>query len=130
MLLKNGIKLLEEIEGSGSAARKGDRVVYSIKILLNQGDEVRLDEAIGKDLPGLMIEENDGRICIVHSLILGKRQSIAGVENSLMGMKAGGFRKVRVSPHLAYRDQGIPGLIPENAVVVIEIWLRSVATDS
>jgi FKBP-type peptidyl-prolyl cis-trans isomerase len=41
-------------------------------------------------------------------------------------MKAGGYRKVRVSPHLAYREKGIAGLIPENAVLVIEIWLREI----
>jgi FKBP-type peptidyl-prolyl cis-trans isomerase len=39
-------------------------------------------------------------------------------------MKAGGYRKV--SPHLAYREKGMAGLIPENAVLVIEIWLREI----
>jgi FKBP-type peptidyl-prolyl cis-trans isomerase len=39
-------------------------------------------------------------------------------------MNVGGYRKVRISPHLAYRDKGIPGLIPPNAVLICEIWLR------
>jgi FKBP-type peptidyl-prolyl cis-trans isomerase len=43
-------------------------------------------------------------------------------------MKPGGYRKVKVSPHLAYGERGIPGLIPTNAVLVIEIWLRQVLT--
>ncbi len=43
-----------------------------------------------------------------------------------MGMRVGGFRKVRVSPHLAYRDRGLPGLIPPDAVLNISVWLRDV----
>jgi FKBP-type peptidyl-prolyl cis-trans isomerase len=41
-------------------------------------------------------------------------------------MKVGGYRKVRISPHLAYRDKGLPELIPPHAVLVAEIWLRAV----
>ena len=40
MRLKSGIKLLEQREGTGEPARKGDRVIYNMKILLNRGDEV------------------------------------------------------------------------------------------
>ncbi len=63
---------------------------------------------------------------IDHTIVLGRRQAIAGVEQALMGMRAGGYRKVRVSPHLAYRDKGIPDLIPPNAVLICEIWLRNI----
>ena len=41
-----------------------------------------------------------------------------------MGMKIGGYRKIRVSPHLAYRDEGISNLVPPDSVLVVEIWLR------
>jgi FKBP-type peptidyl-prolyl cis-trans isomerase len=47
------------------------------------------------------------------------------VEHALMGMKAGGYRKVRIGPHRAYRDKGIPDLIPPGAVLAVEIWLRA-----
>jgi FKBP-type peptidyl-prolyl cis-trans isomerase len=53
-----------------------------------------------------------------------RRKAIAGVEYGLLGMKAGGYRKVRTSPHLAYRDKGIPDLIPPDEVLICEIWLR------
>lgn len=43
-----------------------------------------------------------------------------------MGMKVGGYRKVRVSPHLAYRDKDIPNLIPPDTVLICEIWLRDI----
>jgi len=62
---------------------------------------------------------------IDHSLVLGRRQAIPGVEHALMGMKVGGYRKVRVSPHLVYRDKGIPDLAPPDAVLICQIWLRN-----
>jgi FKBP-type peptidyl-prolyl cis-trans isomerase len=40
-------------------------------------------------------------------------------------MKVDGYRKVRVSPHLAYRDKGIPDLAPPDAVLICQIWLRN-----
>ena len=61
---------------------------------------------------------------IDHTIVLGRREAMAGVEHALMGMNVGGYRKVRVSPHLAYRNKGIPDLIPPNAVLICEIWLR------
>ncbi len=128
MGIKRGIKLLEEVEGNGKTAQKGDRVVYNLRIFLNQGDEVPLNEIQSKNLPQHMIRVEGNRKFIDHTILLGKRQAIAAVEHSLVGMKEGGYRKVRASPHLAYQEKGIPGLIPENAVLIIELWLREVTS--
>ena len=46
------------------------------------------------------------------------------VEKTLVGMRAGGFREVLVSPHLAYRDAGVPGRIPPGALLRIRLWVR------
>ncbi len=128
MNIKRGIKLLEEVEGNGKTAQKGDRVVYNLRIFLNQGDEVPLNEIRSKNLPQHMVRTDGNNKFIDHTILLGKRQAIAAVEHSLVGMKEGGYRKVRASPHLAYREKGIPGLIPENAVLIIELWLREVTS--
>ena len=122
----SGLKLLEEREGVGTPAKKGDRVVYNTRIFLNQGDEVMLNETQVEHLPQDMIRVEGGVIFVDHKTMLGSRQTIAGVEHVLMGMKVGGYRKVRISPHLAYRDKGIPDLIPPDAVLICEIWLRHV----
>ena len=66
-------------------------------------------------------EWKGGVTCVDHTIVLGRRQAIAGVEHALVGMKVGGYRKVRVSPYLAYRDKGIPDLIPPDAVLICEI---------
>jgi hypothetical protein len=38
----SGLKLLEEQEGTGAPAKKGDRVVYNSRIFLNKGGEVQI----------------------------------------------------------------------------------------
>jgi FKBP-type peptidyl-prolyl cis-trans isomerase len=125
----SGLKLLEEQEGEGRQAQKGDRVVCNTRIFLNQGDEVPLNDLQMKQLPKEMVRVVDGVTFIDHTIELGRRQAIAGVEHALLGMKVGGYRKVRISPDLAYRDKGVPDLIPPNAVLVAEIWLRAVVEE-
>ena len=44
MKAKSGIKLLDDREGSGAPAKKGDKVIYNVRIHLNKGDEVLLNE--------------------------------------------------------------------------------------
>ena len=43
MKFLRGLKLLGEREGTGVPARKGDRIVYNVRIFLSQGDEVPLN---------------------------------------------------------------------------------------
>ena len=121
----SGLKILAEQEGEGQPAQKGDRVTYNCRIFLNKGDEVMLNAKQVDQLPKDMIRVVEGERFVDHKTVLGSRQTIAGVEHALTGMKAGGYRKVRVSPHLAYRETGIPDLIPPGAVLVVEIWLRA-----
>ena len=122
----SGLTLLDEREGTGAPAQKGDRVVYNTRMFLNRGDVVPLNDVQAKRLPKEMVRVEAGTTFVDHTIVLGRRQAIPGVEHALMGMKAGGYRKVRMSPHLAYRDTGIPELIPSNAVLVVEIWLRAI----
>jgi FKBP-type peptidyl-prolyl cis-trans isomerase (trigger factor) len=126
MNLRSGIKLLNEIEGAGPPAKKGDQVVYNLKIFLNKGDEVPLNQMQAKHLPQEMLRNVAGYQFADHKTTLGSRDAIAGVEYTLTGMKKGGYRKVRVSPHLAYRDKGLPGLISSGAVLILEVWLREI----
>jgi FKBP-type peptidyl-prolyl cis-trans isomerase len=36
-------------------------------------------------------------------------------------MRVGGTRRLEIAPHLAYGDKGVPGMIPENALIISEI---------
>ena len=126
----SGLKLLDEREGEGRLAKKCDLVVYNTRIFLNQGDEVPLNELQEKHVHQDMLRVEGGITFFGHKTLLGSRQTMAGVEHALMGMKVGGYRKVRVSPHLAYRDEGIPDLIPPDAVLICEVWLRNIVGSS
>ena len=122
----SGLKLLEEREGEGIPANKGDRVLFHMTLFLNKGDEVPLNETQAQHLPKEMIRVVDGRTFVDRRIVLGRREAIAGVEHALIGMKAGGYRKVRISPHLAYQDKGISDLVPPDSVLICEIWLRDI----
>ena len=124
--LARGITLLTEVEGQGTPATLGDRIVFNMKIWLNRGDEVPLNTIQSQHVPEQMVRCVAGEKFVDHTATLGRREVIAGVERSLMDMRTGGYRKIRVSPHLAYREKGLPGLIPEHAVLVVELWLREI----
>lgn len=126
MKIKSGIKLLAEVEGQGVPAKKGDVVVFNTRLYRNQGEEIPLSEQQLQYIPAEMIRTVDGLPMIDHRTTLGRRQIMAGAEYALYGMKSGGYRKIRVSPHLAYRDKGLGDLIPANAVLIVEIWLREI----
>jgi FKBP-type peptidyl-prolyl cis-trans isomerase len=128
--LSSGLDVIEDHAGSGRAAERGDRVTYNVRIFLNRGDEVPLNETQAQHLPQHLLRYEGSRVLVDHTIVLGSREAAAGIERSLLGMRAGGHRKVRIGPHLAYREKGIPGLIPPNAVLTAEIWMGEVMPPS
>jgi FKBP-type peptidyl-prolyl cis-trans isomerase len=48
------------------------------------------------------------------------------LEYGVEGMRVGGERRLRVAPHLAYRDQAIPGQVPARAVLEFHVTLLRV----
>jgi FKBP-type peptidyl-prolyl cis-trans isomerase 2 len=129
MKLKRGIKLLEQREGIGEPAKKGDRILYNLKMFLHRGEEIPLNERQAERLPAEMIRTVGDYRFVEHRMTLGRRDAIAGVEDSLIGMKKDGYRKVEISPHLAFGEKGLPGLVPANAVLFIELWLREIVAE-
>jgi len=67
MRLRSGLKLLDEREGSGEPAKKGDRIIYNLKIYLNKGEEVPINERQAEHLPEKMIRigEDGHRLVII-----------------------------------------------------------------
>ena len=129
MKLPSGLEILEDHEGSGPIAEVGHTIIYNVRIFLNHGDEVPMNEIHEKrGLPDEQVRCESDQIFIDHKSTLGRRHAIAGIEKALLRMRVGGFRKVRVSPHLAYGHRGLPGLIPPDAVLNISLWLREIVT--
>jgi FKBP-type peptidyl-prolyl cis-trans isomerase len=104
--MTSGIRLIEDIEGTGRETTKGDTVEFESQGYLNHGE---------------LIQDR-----LMMTTKIDTRDVIAGIENALLGMKVGGYRKVKVSTHLGYRDEGVTGIIPTNAVLVYELWLHRI----
>jgi FKBP-type peptidyl-prolyl cis-trans isomerase len=101
----------EDLEvGAGPTAGRGCIVEVEYSLFLSRGDCVR---------------ENTK-----YSFRIGERRVIAGLEYGVEGMRAGGKRRIRVSPHLAYRDGGVPDKIPANAVLEFRVSLITVWSPS
>ena len=104
---KPGIKILSDNPGTGPELQKGDRVRLRYDIKLNRGDFLAKDqEAVWT---------------------VGDRNFVAGFRYGLEGMRAGGTRRFRASPHLCYRDAEL-GEIPKNAVLICDIKSVEVLT--
>jgi hypothetical protein len=69
----SGLKLLDEREGAGTLAKKGDHVVYNARLFLNQGDEVPLNDLQAEQLPKEVVRVEEGSTFIDHTIVLGRR---------------------------------------------------------
>jgi hypothetical protein len=93
---KKGIRIKDLTIGIGRGAEPGTVAVIKYQGFLNRGDRV----ASSDDQPG-------GE----YRFEVGRRDPTAMLESSVIGMREGGTREARVSPHLAYRE-GTPDQDP------------------
>jgi FKBP-type peptidyl-prolyl cis-trans isomerase len=102
--MASGIKIEDLVIGTGPQVERGQAVTIRWRGLLNRGDEF-----------------GNGEV----SFVAGSRQVILGLSRGVIGMRVGGVRRIRVSPHLGYRDRGAGGM-PANAVMVFEVKLLGI----
>jgi FKBP-type peptidyl-prolyl isomerase-like protein len=89
---------------------------------LSRGDPVRWTQPSGVvDRPGI----TDDGTTLVTTLRVDRVSMFAGLFYGVEGMRVGGTRRLRVAPHLAYREAGLPGIIPPNALLTVEIEIVS-----
>ena len=99
------------IAGTGAAAKSGDQLsVAYVGVLRANGKE--FDSSWKRNTP--------------FNLQLGAGQVIKGWDQGLVGMKAGGRRRLTIPAELAYGATGQPPTIPANAALVFDIDLKSV----
>jgi len=120
MWLRKGVKLLEEEVGGGPAIERQHWYVLAIRISLSRGDVVRHPEkCLGHQMDENRKIQEDGYF--LHRVRIDRENLVGGIFYAVLGMRVGGFRKVTIAPHLAYREKGIPDLIPPNAKLTAEI---------
>lgn len=115
--MRSGIEILEDTPGDGPEVERQHTYLVRLKMWLNRGDPVRWDAPWG--LIDRARLEDDGET-LVSDLRIDRENLVAGLFYGVQGMRVGGRRRLRISPHLAYGEKGVPGLVPGNAVVVVE----------
>ncbi len=117
-MTNSGIKLISDTPGEGVEIERQHVYQVRLKMWLNQGEPVRWERPWG------MIDrarlEDDGATLIT-DLRVDRENLFAGLFKGIEGMRIGGRRKLKISPHLAYGEVGIPGRIPPGAVIIAEI---------
>lgn len=103
---RGGVEYEDVKLGDGPTADRGTRVEVRYNLFLDRGEQ---------------IQENQ-----LYTFRVGKRRVIPGLEYGVEGMRVGGERRLRVAPHLAYRDQAIPGQVPARAVLEFHVTLLRV----
>ena len=105
---RGGVEYEDVKLGEGPTAHRGAKVEVRFNLFLDRGDLVQEDQH--------------------YAFRVGKRRAIPGLEYGVEGMRVGGERRLRIAPHLAYRDQAIPGLVPARAVLEFRVTLLRVDT--
>ena len=113
-----GIRLIEDAAGDGPAVERGRVYRVKLKMWLNKGQSIIWEHPWGS-IDRARLE--DGGSTLVTDLRIDREHLFAGLFQGIEGMRVGGRRKLRISPHLAYGSKGIPGRIPPDAVILAEI---------
>jgi len=87
MKISKGIKLLEEIEGTGQVAKKGCEATYNLRAYLNKGDEININYS-DQVVPVSLVTQDDKGKLINFTCFIGMMR---------------GFRSGRVHPN---RNEG------------------------
>ena len=117
-MTRPGIKLLDDEPGAGALIERKRVYQIRLRMWLNQGEPIRWERPWG--LIDRAYLEDDGAT-LVSDLRIDRENLFAGLFQGIDGMRIGGRRKLKISPHLAYGERGIPGRVPPGAVIVAEI---------
>lgn len=104
------LQISDERAGKGVAAKTGDSLTLNYK---------------GSLLDGSVFDQSYGRSPF--SFVLGQGQVIRGWDQGLLGMKAGGKRRLLIPASLGYGAQGAGEKIPGGATLKFEVELLKIS---
>jgi len=117
-MARPGITRLEDRPGDGAPIMRQHVYRVRLRMWLNKGEAIRWEYPSGPIDRAVL--EDDGATLIT-DLRIDRENLIAGLFQGIEGMRIGGRRKLKISPHLAYGGNGIPGRIPPDAAILAEI---------
>jgi hypothetical protein len=120
--IKPGVELLSETFGQGPAVQRRSHYQVSLRMSLSGGEPVRWDRPWGL-LTHARVED-DGAVMIT-DVRVDRVSLVAGLFYGIQGMRVGGTRTLRIAPHLAYGEEGVPGVVPANALLTVEMAVLS-----
>ena len=118
--LRVGLTQLLDIPGNGEPVRRQHTYRIRLRLWLNRGEPVRWQTAWG---PVGIARLDDNGETLITEVRIDRSSLVNGLFYGVEGMRVGGTRRLEISPHLAYGDRGVPGVIPERAVLVAEITI-------
>ena len=102
--------IVEVKKGSGVPAKMGDQITAEYTLTLPDG-------TVLVDITGFKS----------HTWTIGDETVIVGVDESVIGMRPGGIRKVTLPPDLHYGEDGYAdGVVPPDTTLTLRIKLSSV----
>ena len=107
---QDGLKIQDEIVGTGAEAKSGNTVTVNYLGTLENG--TKFDSSYDRNTP--------------FTTQIGVGAVIKGWDEGIVGMKVGGKRKLIIPPSLGYGEQGAGSAIPPNATLVFEVELLGV----
>ena len=116
--MKPGVDIVADTPGTGSLVERHGWYDVRLQMWLSGGDPVRWTEAWG--LADRARVEDDGTTLLT-TLRVDRVFMFPGLFYGVDGMRVGGTRRLRIAPHLAYRETGVPGIVPPNALLTVEI---------
>lgn len=120
--MKPGVEILEDVPGIGPIVERKHGYDVRLRMWLRRGDPVRWTPTLG-GITGARLEDDGATL---FTTVRYHRVSIfPGLFYGLEGMRVGGVRRLKVAPHLAYGEAGIPDVIPPNAVITVEVQILS-----
>ena len=116
--LRSGLTLLADLPGTGDLVRRQQNYRVRLRIWLHRGEPVRWTAAWGP-VGGARLDDNGETLYT--EVRVDRRSLVNGLFYGIDGMRVGGTRRLEIAPHLAYGERGVPGIIPPNAVLTVEI---------
>ena len=107
---KSGLKYIDQKEGKGDEAKRGDTVAVHYTGWLDNGK--KFDSSRDRDE--------------AFEFELGAGKVIKGWDEGVAGMKVGGSRRLTIPPELAYGARGAGAVIPPNATLIFEVGLLGI----